>query len=133
MIDLGSGGGTSSVGVGSGSGADAGVADLCGGVVFLLLAACSTRAAARAGSFLFFSIAAASRSRCAKRTRVRHISVDVERVYSSVPMVGTSATRGRIVRMGETRVVALAEGVGDARNGRRLRGVLHVAIATLEE
>lgn len=58
--DLGRGGGASSAGAGSGSGADAGVADRCGGVVFRLLAACPARAAARAGSFLFFSIATAS-------------------------------------------------------------------------
>ena len=81
MIDLGNGGGASSTGVGSGSGsgaADAGVADLCGGVVFLLFAACSARAAARAGSFLFFSIAAASRTGCATLTSVRHKFIGVE-------------------------------------------------------
>jgi hypothetical protein len=77
VMDLGSGGGISSTGVGSGSGAGAGVADRWGGVIVLLFAACSARAAARAGSFLFLSIAAASRSGCATRARVRHIFIGV--------------------------------------------------------
>jgi hypothetical protein len=46
--------------------------------VFLLFAACSARAAARAGSFLFFSIAAASRTGCATLTSVRHKFIGVE-------------------------------------------------------
>lgn len=83
MMDLGSGGATSTTGTGSGSGsgagAGAGVADLLGGVIVLLFAASSARAAARAGSFLFLSIIAASRSGCAKQARVRHIFIGVER------------------------------------------------------
>lgn len=88
-MDLGSGGGTSSTGVGSGSGAaDAGVADLCGGVVFLLFAACSARAAARAGSFLFFSIQAASRSGCASLATSVIDSWASTRMCWSVPIAG---------------------------------------------
>ena len=67
-MDLGSGvtRGPSSTGAGgSGSGAGAGVTDLWGGVRVLLFAACSARAAARAGNLLFLSIAAISRSRYA--------------------------------------------------------------------
>ena len=74
VIDLGNGGGGgggSSTGAGSGSAAsaEAGVEDLREdwgvetlGFPDLLLAACSLRAAARGGSFLFFSIASAKRS-----------------------------------------------------------------------
>jgi len=73
VIDVGKGGGGSFsfsfsglAGSGSGSDAGAGVADLAGGLVCLLFAACSARAAARAGSFLFFSIGTASRTGCAQ-------------------------------------------------------------------
>ena len=65
----------SSTTTGSGSGTGAGVADLCGGVIVLLFAACSARAAARAGSFLFLSIATACRSECAMLAKVRHIFI----------------------------------------------------------
>jgi hypothetical protein len=82
-MDLGSGGGMSSTrtGSGSGTGAGAGVADLCGGVMVLLFAACSARAAARAGSFLFLSIATACRSECAMVAKVRHIFIGVGRAW----------------------------------------------------
>jgi hypothetical protein len=81
VMDLGSGGGISSTGAGSGSDAAAGAAgvtDLCGGVMVLLFAACSARAAARAGSFLFFSIAATGRSRCAAVAEARHTCIGIE-------------------------------------------------------
>jgi hypothetical protein len=82
-MDLGNGGGMSSTrtGSGSGTGTGAGVADLCGGVMVLLFAACSARAAARAGSFLFLSIATACRSECAMVAKVRHIFIGVGRAW----------------------------------------------------
>jgi hypothetical protein len=82
--------------VGSGSGADAGVADLCGGVVFLLFAACSTRAAARAGNFLFFSMAAAGWRRYAKHAMDRHTLIGVEKVFSEGLTLYLAANRGSI-------------------------------------
>lgn len=70
MMDFGSGGGSSSTGAGSGSeaGAGSGVSDLWGvaatalALPIRLLEACSTLAAARAGSFRFFSIAVVTRT-----------------------------------------------------------------------
>jgi hypothetical protein len=47
----------------------------------LLFAACSARAAARAGSFLFLSIATACRSECAMVAKVRHIFIGVGRAW----------------------------------------------------
>lgn len=84
IIDVGKGGGASFsfsfsalAGSGSGSGADAGVADLAGGLVCLLFAACSARAAARAGSFLFFSIGTASRTGCAQLVVACHVLIEM--------------------------------------------------------
>lgn len=56
-IELGSGGGGGG-GAGSTGWGVAGVSERSRGVMFRFLATCSTRAAALAGSFLFFSIAA---------------------------------------------------------------------------
>lgn len=58
-MDVGNGGGGGGGGVGSrtGSGGGAGVDDGSRGVDCRLLAACSSRAAARGGSFLFLSMA----------------------------------------------------------------------------
>lgn len=73
VTDFGNEGGASLTGVGSGSTVGAGVDDLRGGVAVLFFAACSALAAARAGSFLFFSISVACRRGRLEPAMDRHI------------------------------------------------------------